>query len=640
MIRLFLPLILAVLSGCVYFNTFYNAQVAYKTARKEHKKLEKTRPDSISTLPKSVEAGYDTAISKSNKVMTVFHKNEDWHDNALFLIGRSQFYKGEYARAIRRLRQLQEEFPESPFVPESYLYLGKAHLKHGNLNRAEELFATIEKRYPGLNEDEEISFLRAQIAIEREGKAHAIELLEKVKSSVRDPHKKLELFLQIAELHIEMRQYEKAIALLQEAPRPKNASHLFYQLDLALSTCYLELDSLSRSLEIVSKMQEKRHYAQHLSTILFRKGVLLSRLERYDESISTFEKLTIDHPEDSIAGEAWMQLAEIYQKDKADFIKARECYSEAVKLLKDEEKRELAKERLAAIEELMAFWGKTSPTSDSLTEPKQTAVNKADTSDTLDHFHIAELFWLSLGEPDSALKHYIAVSTDTSGKKDSVSKALYVAGWISMKVLGDSASADSILSVLVDRYPASEYAKVAQQVLGEDITVKTRADSAMVKYAHAEQILYAEKNPSAAADAFEGVHELYPDQPYGAKALYAAAYINDFVLEKNKSAFDLYRQLCREHPENDLCLREAKPRLKVVSDTLRVRKARRRLAKQKGKNSTASEEKSQPQPPRFQKASGPTPIVRPQKKDTLSTTNGHPDTTSSAPDELNDEQGD
>lgn len=601
--RLVLLVVVASLTGCVYFNTFYNAQVAYKTARATHQKLEKKAIDSI-TIPTSVQAGYDTAISKSNKVLTVFHKDEKWHDDALFLIGRAHFYKKEFPRAIRRFRQLQEEFPQSPFIPESYLYQGKSYLYSGNLNRAEEVFNLIEHQYPQLNNNQEISYLRAQVAIEREGKALAIELLHKVKDSVKDPQRKLELYLQIANLYIDMKQYEKAITLLQNAPRRKESPHLLFQIDLALSDCYLGLDSLQRALDIVSAMQTNRLYTPYLNEITFRKGSLLSRLGRFDPAITELERLTAEFPKDSISGEGWLRMGRIYQKAKGDFKKARECYAQALEIFRNEERRQVVQRKIDAIDKLMAYWGKSSSVD-------STAQDSADagftTSDTPDNFSIAELFWLSLDEPDSAFHHYMLVAQNAGPDgNDSLTKAMYVAGWLSLHVRNDSSSADSILTSLIQRFPATEYAKMAQGVLGEDVTIRTREDSAMVKYAQAEKLLYDERNPDAAIQAFLQVHASFPDERYGAQALYAAAYIYDFLLEKNKSAFDLYRKVCKEYPDDELCLREAMPRLEIVSDSLRVRRARKRAKKdehtlQKNTSSGESTRKS----PQTTPAEGP-----------------------------------
>jgi len=157
---------------CAYLNTFYNSKSAYNTARREHIKfLRGTTADTTPLPPTQVSSQYDRAISKSQKVLEVYPKSKDWHDDAIYLMGKASFYKGEMSTAIRRFHRLQREFPQSPFIPESYLYLGKAYLADDNLAKAEETFQYILQKYPQLNSNEDVTFLLALVAIKTRGKS-------------------------------------------------------------------------------------------------------------------------------------------------------------------------------------------------------------------------------------------------------------------------------------------------------------------------------------------------------------------------------------------------------------------------------------------------------------------------------------
>ena len=68
-----LPLLLgASLTGCVYFNTFYNAQKAYDDAmRLRDKRLEKNPEDTLLVSPEE-KTKLERCIAKSSKVLELY----------------------------------------------------------------------------------------------------------------------------------------------------------------------------------------------------------------------------------------------------------------------------------------------------------------------------------------------------------------------------------------------------------------------------------------------------------------------------------------------------------------------------------------------------------------------------------------
>ncbi|MBD3421292.1 MAG: tetratricopeptide repeat protein [Chitinivibrionales bacterium] len=569
---------------CAYFNTYYNGQTAFQQARKEHQELQQEHPDSNLALPSHITVGYDTAISKSHKVIKVYQKQKRWHDDAYFLMGRAHYYKGEYQAAIRYLRQVRTKFPQSTFVPRSFLYSAKAHMKDGNLNKAEEILARILDKYPHLNNNDEISLLMAEIAIQREGKAMAIELLEKVRKSITDEVKKMQLILKTANLYIDLKQYAKAIGLLKTAPRKKKLPELLYRIDYSILTCYMRMDSAQAALALTEEMIDNKLFSGHLSELLLRKAKILHRLDRIDEAIDNLERLSKAYEKYPIIGKVWLELALIYQKKKGNFEKAREYFEKARDSLKDEDLKELAAERFNALVAL-----------DSIRKPDTTHADTAaaDTTESwgMEQFKVGEIFWLSLDEPDSALKYYQGIAKDTAIVPDSFPKAIYASAWITRNALKDTTTSDSLFELLISEYPNTEYAKGAQKAREERVTIMTKVDSAQAMYRDAE-LLLADDLYEAATEAYLEVADVYPENVYGAKSIYAAAWVNDHILEKNVTALRLYKKLCKEHPESEFCVDEARPRLDIVADTVRVRKQRIKQRRQRARRRTARPTKS------------------------------------------------
>ncbi len=558
----------ALLQGCAYFNTYYNAKTAYANARRDHTKIIANRVDSTAQLPSAVMSSYDRAIEKSAKVMEVYPRSVDWHDDAVFLMGKAQFYKGELLPAIRRFKQLQREFPNSPFLPESYLFLGKAYLENENLTDAEETFQFILDRFPELNTKEEVTLLLAQVAIQREGKTQAIELLKKTLASVKTPDKKLDIISQIAGLYMDLRQYDQAISLLKSAPRKKEFPERMYRVDIALLKCYLHKHDFQKALSLANAMHETKRYIPYLAEIRFYKGKSLNELGQIEKAIETLMLLTHDNIEAEWQGKAWLELALIYQHKLGDFERALECYESAVGLLTSEDDREFARTRQDAIINAL-----------SLSDTAATLVR--DTADSVDRiselrYKLGETYWLRLDEPDSALAQFATITADSAADSISVMKALFARAWIYKSMKKDTALADSLFALVTQRYPATEYAKSAQASLGEDVTIMTRRDSAYVAFRKAEKLYTHDNSALAASRAYLAIANTYPDLDIAPQSLYAAGWLCDNALDKNVTARKIYKKLCDEYPQSTYCIDEAQPRLTVVADTLNALKARKR----------------------------------------------------------------
>ncbi len=546
------------LSQCAFLNTFYNARQAFGIARRAHRKQTRQYPDSLIAPTGDALSNYDRAIEKSQKVLDVYHRRERWHDNAIYYAGLSYYYKLEMNAAIRQFRRLQEEFPGSEYVPESYLFLARAYLHEERYQKAEETLALIMEKYPQLNRDEEVSLLQARLALRREGKMRAIELLEQVRHSVTSVERRIELSLKMAALYMELKRHDEALNVLVETPRKRREYGLMYRVDHAMLTCYLKLDSLEAGLELANRMLETKGYQAQEAEVLLGKGDILLARGDVDGAMEIYEKVTDRHEKTPEAGMAWYKLGEIYHLRKGDEEKARECYEKAASTAADSSVIELASRRAGALGEIDTLRAQFAELSDTV-----------DSARTPASFHVAigELFWLRLNQPDSAFSRYQAILDDTAATGDMVAKSLFASGYISLHGRGDTAAADSFFAELIERFPASEYSKRAQIEQDRRVTVRTRADSALAAFHRAEKLYFEQNDAVSAVESYLRVYNDYKELELAPRSLYAAAWLCDNVTYNKEAAQFLYKKLCDKYPESSACADAAKPRLRTAMDS-------------------------------------------------------------------------
>jgi len=108
-------------SGCVYFNLYYNIKKTYREA-------ERAQPGPDGRATRQAQDTYDKVIRKCQQLI-LQHPDSKYVDDAVLLIGKSYYAKGEYPLAITKFEELAENFPESKLNEEGQLYLAKAHME-------------------------------------------------------------------------------------------------------------------------------------------------------------------------------------------------------------------------------------------------------------------------------------------------------------------------------------------------------------------------------------------------------------------------------------------------------------------------------------------------------------------------------
>ncbi|MGA2506832.1 MAG: tetratricopeptide repeat protein [Chitinispirillaceae bacterium] len=570
-----IPLLLLLLSCSTYFNTFYNAESAFNEAYKIHARAMRDFPDSIVTEPPAdARTKYDRAIEKASKVLEVYTKDIKWHDDAYFLLGKSCFYEKDMGKAVRWFRQLQDEYPQSPFIPESQVYLAEAYIVDDKLAKAEETLKYAISRYPFLDKDQKLSLLLIEVAIRREGKSQAVGLIEQARLAARSEEKKNDLLLRAAELYMDLRQYDRAVALLRNAPRSKKFPAQSYRADRDLITCYVTTDSLQQALTFIETIQAKGRESAHFKELSFAKGEILERMNRLDEAIAVY-KLVVGSTDTTllktdtseIVSKALLELGLLYQKRKNDYQEAEKYYKlVTVRQVKDTAVAARANKRLKAMTTLKELRAALAARDTSM--KRRTRI-----------FKIGELFYYELDEPDSAYRQFLTIVNDTAvDTSGAVPKAFFAAAFIVRKDFKDTVRSDSLYKLLIAGFPGTDYARRAQEEMKTVLVTPTRKELAAEAFRSAEKKYLIDGDTRGAIQAFYDVYREYPNLDIASKSLFVAAWLTDNELEKKKVAKSLYEKICDRYPASMYCTKEAQPRLKAVRDTLEALRQERKKA--------------------------------------------------------------
>lgn len=114
---------LLTITSCAYYNTFFNAEESYRLG------LEKIEKNTGEILTKDNVTDFQTAISKSWKLIYLYGDSNSWADDALLMIGKSHFHLKEYEKSMEVLSDFIQKYLKSPLKTEAGLWLALSQLK-------------------------------------------------------------------------------------------------------------------------------------------------------------------------------------------------------------------------------------------------------------------------------------------------------------------------------------------------------------------------------------------------------------------------------------------------------------------------------------------------------------------------------
>jgi len=163
-------------------------------------------------------------------------------------------------------------------------------------------------------------------------------------------------------------------------------------------------------------------------------------------------------------------------------------------------------------------------------------------------YGLAELFFLHLEEPDSAIFWYSKV-IDEFPKAEYIPTALYSLASLYHTYKPESQqTVDSLYQRIIEKYPKTAYAAEARKALGVSI-LEESPDPGESLYVKGDSLLSKNKNREAIT-VFQEIVLRYPKSEYAARAQYAIGWIYENVEGKFDSATSNYRRLLKDYPNS------------------------------------------------------------------------------------------
>ncbi|HID10151.1 MAG TPA: tetratricopeptide repeat protein [Candidatus Latescibacteria bacterium] len=482
--------------GCAYFNAYYNACRLFERAEEER------------AQGRDVGVLYDQVIRKASKVIA-FYPESRWVDDSLLLLGKALYRIGEYDKAARKFQELREFFPESELAEEARYWEG---LALGEAGRREEALSVL----LDLAEEEGRWSCRAMVALGDlyDDPEKALPWYGKALQCAKGSER-FDLGLKLGRTYRRAGRPEEAERIIRDLLRKKPPRDLSGSLREELAEAMSDMERYEEALEIYKGL-ERGGSAEVLSGV----GRVYARMGRPEEALKAYAEVVRSFPKTRQAVRArWESGMLLFRLGR--WGEAMDAFEKALEEGVPCEEARKARE----YGEKLRRWGELRARADS-------------TGDVRDRTTLAEFLLLELSHPDSALTAYRQILREFP--EDAFApKALYAIGWILRNALNDTASADSAFRELLRRYPDSEPARVLREDGGRELFLR------------AERARLSGEPPEVFLPLYWEVLRRHPESPYASRAAYAVAWTYEHVLRDSLKALAAYQELAERFPEDE-----------------------------------------------------------------------------------------
>jgi len=440
-----LALALAAACGCAYYNTFYSARKAWDKAME-------ARANNPLEGASAAELGqYDLCIRYSTDLL-LHYPNSKYVDDAVLLIGKCLLGKGEYQAAADQFQLMCDSLPQSELVPEALTGKGQALIKLQRFVEAESTLTQVLERYPLYEHLDETLLTMGDALRQDRHSEEALAVYTRLIQQLPKSDHRYQAQTYRGDAYFELEEWDSARVEYQQvaldAPREEDR----YAARLRVGESFTQARQFEEAITYYRQMQiDVRGMSPELRQV--REPELQLRIAEceadrgeVDRAIDLFTSLKQANMNNKYGSAASYQLGYLYEVDKEDFEQARKFY-DACATMPRSEFTELATERTRGL-------AKAAEYKKQIQEGRSHFDARAENA-----YLLAELYCFDMKKLDLAESQYRSVERQYSYTRFGP-KAAYAAGWV-LSRMRDTTAAESAFARVAARYPDTPFGRAA-----------------------------------------------------------------------------------------------------------------------------------------------------------------------------------
>lgn len=327
------------ISGCgvwenftTYFNLYYNASDLFEKAEKQilskEKDLFSTEPPQ---LPGTAKSDLVKVIEKCSDLLQ-FNSQSAYVEDALMMLGKSFYYQKNYQKSLRKFKELEETFPESSYLLETQLWVGKCQMRLKKYNDALTTLSIVRKQAVQEGESDIVreSYVEEIVyKITIEEFKSAVEVANEFMDVSDDDNIKARVWYGIGQLNMKIGETESAIIAFENVFEYSPDFDLEFDAKLRLGIALREGKRSEEALETFSDMRDEDKYSTDFGEIDFEIAKTQRTLGNIEIAIDLFTEVDTLYRNTKTSSAAKFELGQIYQYEYLQFDSAAAYYKKA-----------------------------------------------------------------------------------------------------------------------------------------------------------------------------------------------------------------------------------------------------------------------------------------------------------------------
>jgi TolA-binding protein len=318
---LLLPVFL--FSGCgiwsdftTYFNIYYDTADSFNQAEQliKQQKVDLFSNEDV-PLPGAAGQLLSKVIEKASKILQ-FHSQTSYVENALSLLGKSFYYQKEYLKAMRKFQELITSRPNSSFVLESRLWIGKSQLKLRQFDAALKTLddvrdEAVSKKESDIYEEAYLEEIKYRVITEDYDLAISL-ITEFLKVSTNDDLN-AKVSYELGKMYSKQNSPQDAIAAFQNVFNYSPTYDVTLDTRIELAKALRTNGDPQKALDMMQSLRKEAKYSDAYNRIDLEIALCLIDLKRMDEGIQTLVKIDTSFSSTPSAGSARFELGKIFE---------------------------------------------------------------------------------------------------------------------------------------------------------------------------------------------------------------------------------------------------------------------------------------------------------------------------------------
>lgn len=359
------PVILIIFAGCglwadftAYFNAYYNASTLFEkaetTIKNEKRSVFSLTPPTVRT---DVNSNLQKVIEKCSKILE-FYQRSSLADDALLMLAKSFYYQREYLKAIRKLEELEANYPKSDLITEAVLWKCRALIMNKYFEEAEKVVLIAEESAIQEENDDLLALIyieKVKLYLHQNDISEALKLCDEIVRLSGNDVLNAEIMFETAKLYASIEDYDQSIEYFSRVSDYEPSFDIDFHSKLNMAKTLKFIDNNEAALSILTDARSEYKYSDYYPLIDLEIALTNLELNNIDKALSQFINVDTLYKTDSASGAAQFHLGEIHRSLLHDYKEAKYYYNKTASSPAPNEIKRIAKRNADNLEKYFSY---------------------------------------------------------------------------------------------------------------------------------------------------------------------------------------------------------------------------------------------------------------------------------------------